>query len=202
MMEIPILLAGIAIFSVTSAMFVILKQRNDEIATINLIVNFATIASYILMASGIGTISATNGELIYWTRWAFYAGSCSFLMIEISKILKKSRKKMMEIIVFNVLVMATGLLASITTGLAKWLFFIYSSVAYLYIIFQLMKGSRNRFITSFVLVFWSGFPVVWVLSPAGFMVIDALWTAISYLVLDLITKVYFGFYTTLKQKTG
>jgi bacteriorhodopsin len=33
------------------------------------------------------------------------------------------------------------------------------------------------------------------------MILDAFWTAIFYLVLDLITKVLFGFYTTMKYKT-
>lgn len=152
------------------------------------------------MISGLGAIPAANGQMIYWTRWAFYAASCSFLMVEISMILGKNKKKMVEIISLNVLVMVTGLLASVTEGVIKWLFFIYSSVAFFLILVELIRNSNKKFITMFVLFFWSGFPVVWIFSPAGLMILDAMWTAISYLILDLITKVYFGIHTTRKYK--
>ena len=193
---------GIIIFSFTSLMFFILKKKNPKVASLNMIVNFTTIASYILMVSGLGAISATNGQLIYWTRWAFYAASCSFLMVEISMILRIDKYTKLEIIVFNSLVMVTGLFASITPDLVKWLFFAVSSIAYLYVIFLITKNrSEHKFIIGFVAIFWSGFPLVWLLSPAGFMLLDAFWTALFYLVLDLITKVYFGFHSTMKYET-
>ncbi|MHA2473078.1 MAG: bacteriorhodopsin [Promethearchaeota archaeon] len=200
-MQYIIFYLGMGIFAVTTIMFLLLKKKNPKVASFNMIVNIITIASYILMVSELGTITALNGESIYWTRWAFYAVSCSFLMAEISFILKIDSRLMVEIIVFNSLVMVSGLLASITEGLIKWLFFILSSVAYLYILFQINKRSSNeKYPVIFVTIFWSGFPLVWLLSPAGFMVLDAFWTALIYLILDLITKVYFGYYTTMKYK--
>jgi len=201
-MEEIIFYVGIIVFSFTSFMFFIFKKMNPKVASLNMIVNFTTIASYILMVSGLAVIEATNGQLIYWTRWAFYAMSCSFLMIEISMILRIEKDTKLEIIVFNSLVMVTGLFASITTDLEKWLFFALSSIAYMYVIFLINKNrSENKFIIVFVAIFWSGFPVVWLLSPAGFILIDAFWTALLYLVLDLITKVYFGVHSTMKYKT-
>jgi len=201
-MEEIIFYVGIIVFSFTSFMFFIFKKMNPKVASLNMIVNFTTIASYILMVSGLAVIEATNGQLIYWTRWAFYAMSCSFLMIEISMILRIEKDTKLEIIVFNSLVMVTGLFASITTDLEKWLFFALSSIAYMYVIFLINKNrSENKFIIFFVAIFWSGFPVVWLLSPAGFILIDAFWTALLYLVLDLITKVYFGVHSTMKYKT-
>jgi bacteriorhodopsin len=201
-MEEIIFYVGIIVFSFTSFMFFVFKKRNPKVASLNMIVNFTTIASYILMVSGLAVIEATNGQLIYWTRWAFYAMSCSFLMIEISMILRIEKDTKLEIIVFNSLVMVTGLFASITTDLEKWLFFALSSIAYMYVIFLINKNrSKNKFIIVFVAIFWSGFPVVWLLSPAGFILIDAFWTALLYLVLDLITKVYFGFHSTMKYNT-
>jgi sensory rhodopsin len=201
-MEEIIFYLGIIVFSFTSLMFFILKKKNPKVASLNMIVNFTTIASYILMASGLGVIVATNGQLIYWTRWAFYAMSCSFLMIEISTILRIEKDTKLEIIVFNSLVMVTGLFASITSDLVKWLFFAFSSIAYIYVIFLINKNrSENKFMIGFVAIFWSGFPLVWLLSPAGFLLLDAFWTAMLYLVLDLITKVYFGFHSTMKYNT-
>ena len=86
-MEEIIFYIGIGLFTFTSLMFLILKNKNPEVASLNLIVNFVTIASYVLMVSELGVITALSGDSIYWTRWAFYALSCSFLMFEVSKIM-------------------------------------------------------------------------------------------------------------------
>lgn len=198
-MEDIIFYIGAGIFTVTSGIFFVLRNRNPKIASLNFFVNFVTIASYLLMLSKLATQSASDGELIYWSRWAFYAVSCSFLMLEISSILSLDNRTTLEIIVLNIMVMVTGLFASIMHDLVKWFFFALSSVAYLLNLYLIFKHrSENRFVVFFVVVFWSGFPVFWLLSPASFMVLNAFWTALIYLLLDLITKVFFGFYTTLK----
>ncbi len=198
-MENIIFLIGIVIFSLSSITFFMLKHKNSEIASLNLIVNFVTVVSYLLMMSGIFVFPASNGENIYWTRWVFYVISCSFLMGEISTILKIKIKAMIEIIVFNAIVMITGLLASITTGIDKWLFFIISAIAYIYNLYLIRKHQgTNRMLVNFVYIFWSGFPVIWLLSPAGLLVINAFWTAILYLLLDITTKIYFGYMTVKK----
>jgi bacteriorhodopsin len=198
-MEEIIFYIGIVTFSITTVIFLMLKKRNPEVASFNMIVNFTTIASYILMVSGLWTISAVSGDTIYWTRWAFYAVSCSFLMVEIALILRIDNRTRLDMIVFNSMVMLTGLLASISDGIIKWLFFTLSSLAYLYVLALIAKNrSEEKFIFPFVLIFWSGFPVVWIISPAGLMILDAFWTAIFYFILDLITKVYFGIHSTLK----
>ena len=140
-----------------------------------------------------------SGDSIYWTRWAFYAISCSFLMFEISMILEIDNRSTLEIIVFNSMVMITGLFASITEGPVKWLFFALSSIAYVNVLYNISKNrSEQKFIIIFVFIFWSGFPIVWLISPAGFMILNSFWTALIYLILDLITKVYFGYHTTFK----
>ncbi|MBD3214417.1 MAG: hypothetical protein GF311_17530 [Candidatus Lokiarchaeota archaeon] len=198
-MEQIIFYIGIIIFSLTTLSFLILKKRNVKVASLNMIVNFVTIASYILMASGLLVFPASNSELIYWTRWGFYAVSCSFLMVEISMIKGLEKETLLEILLFNSMVMITGLFASITADLTKWLFFSLSSFAYSYVLALISKKpSKEKFILLFVAIFWTGFPVFWLLSPAGLMILDAFWTAIFYLVLDLITKVFFGYYTTMK----
>ena len=201
-MEEIIFYIGIGLFSFTSLVFFVLKKKNPKVASFNMIVNFITVASYILMASGIGAIPASNGDLIYWTRWAFYIVSCSFLMYEISIILGLDKRTTLEIIVFNSMVMITGLFASISEISVKWFFFTLSSIAYLYILFNIAKNRSNKqFIVIFVVVFWSGFPLVWLFSPAAFVILNSFWTALLYLVLDLITKVYFGIHTTLKYSS-
>ena len=198
-MEDLIFYVGIGIFTITTIMFLVLKKKNPKVASLNMIVNFITIASYILMVSELGVLSAMSGDSIYWTRWAFYAMSCSFLMFEVSMILEIDSRTTLEIIVFNIMVMITGLFASITEGPVKWLFFALSSIAYVNVLYNISKNrSEQKFLVFFVIIFWSGFPIVWLISPAGLMILNSFWTALFYLVLDLITKVYFGYHTTFK----
>nr|MBD3186724.1 schizorhodopsin [Candidatus Bathyarchaeota archaeon] len=197
MLEMIIFIVGIAIFSGSSFMFLILKNRNQRMATINTIVSFVTVASYMLMFDGSGTLMVPSGELVYWTRWIFYAGSCSLLMLEISTLMGKDKWMTVEIIASNIIVMLTGALASITEAASKWMFFVFSSIAFGYILYRLREGKTDKFLVTFTTIFWSMFPVAWILSPAGFGILNAAWTALGYLVLDVITKIYFGYHTTM-----
>jgi sensory rhodopsin len=46
---------------------------------------------------------------------------------------------------------------------------------------------------------WSLFPTVWVLAPTGFGLLAVDIEAILYLALDLVTKIGFGFYVSIKR---
>jgi sensory rhodopsin len=51
----------------------------------------------------------------------------------------------------------------------------------------------------FVMITWSLFPAVWVLAPTGFGFLEVNIVAILYLALDLVTKIAFGIYITMKN---
>lgn len=196
--------AGGVLFSLTSIMFLLLKKKNESIASINLMVNCVTIVSYAVMIFGLGAITAPNGELIYWTRWLFYAGSCSLLMYETGVLLKKSKTVISEMIVSNIIVMIAGFLASYTIGLSRIVFFSISSGAFIYVLYLINKksGRKSLFkktIKWYITLFWSMFPLIWLLSPAYSMVLNAYWTAMFYLILDFITKVLYGLFTVKKK---
>ena len=61
-MEELIFYVGIGIFILTSIMFLLLKKKNPKVASLNMIVNFITIASYIVMVSELGVITAMSGQ--------------------------------------------------------------------------------------------------------------------------------------------
>lgn len=204
MTEEVIFWVGAALFSITSVMFLLLKKKNKLITSINLLVNCVTIVSYAVMVFGLGAVRAPNGELIYWTRWLFYAGSCSLLMYETGKLLDKSKIVINEMIFSNIIVMITGFLASYTVGLSKIVFFIISSGSFTYALYLINKksGRKSLFKSTvkwYINLFWSMFPLIWILSPAYLMILNAFWTALFYLLLDLITKVLYGLFTVNKS---
>lgn len=187
-------LIGMAIFTASSIYFFFTKKNPQGINTAFL-VSFVTLASYTLMWQGSFVAQGVNGEPIYWTRWIFYAISCSLLMLEISRAKGiTSSHKVAEIIFLNVFVMGTGVLASISSGLGRWIFFVLSSIAYLIQISTVLKanGQNADWINPYIYFGWTGFPVVFLLAPTGIGVIGSVIAMGLYLLLDLYTKIIFN----------
>lgn len=198
---------GAIIFSLSSLLFIVLEnQKNSRKHLFNshIFVSFITTISYCIMALGLATVTNQDGNMIYWTRWLFYAASCSILTLDIATISKKSNEKKAEIVLFTALTMFCGYLASIILTEYRWLFFGLSTAAYLGMLFTLFSkpsddSPKMSSIMWFVLIAWSLFPIVWVLAPTGFKIIAVDITAILYLALDILTKIAFGLYITTRK---
>jgi sensory rhodopsin len=157
------------------------------------------------MALALATTTAENGQPIYWTRWLFYIGSCSILTLDIAFIAKKPNLKKAEIAIFTALTMFCGFLASIIITDDRWWFFGLSTAAYLSMLYSLFKESTNNdanisSIMWFVLATWSMFPLVWLLAPTGFGILEIEIEALLYLALDIITKIAFGTYISTRNQ--
>ncbi len=186
-------IAGIVIFALSS-LFFFFRKKSSGMNTAFL-VSFVTLASYILMWDGTFAFQSASGEPIYWTRWLFYAISCSLLMLEIARVKGITVSgKVAELIFLNVLVMGGGALAAVTDGLSKWLFFILASVAYLIQIVPLLKlkSPNSKWVNAYILFGWSVFPVVFFLAPTGIEVFGAGIALGLYLLLDIYTKILFN----------
>jgi len=191
---------GALIFAVSTLMFAFIENRSHRRNMFNshVFVSFFTAISYFVMALALATVSAENGQPIYWTRWLFYIGSCSILTLDIATIAKKPNVKKAEVAVFTALTMFCGFLASIIITVDRWWFFGLSTAAYIGMLYTLFKHSNDENSISsimwFVMLTWSLFPVVWVLAPTGFGILAVDVEAILYLALDLVTKIGFGIY--------
>jgi sensory rhodopsin len=206
--EILVFWIGTAVFGIATVMFRLLRPRRareEFLFGSHVFVSFITTVTYVTMALALGTVIAANGEPIYWTRWLFYIGSCSILTLDVALIAGKTSAEKAEIGLFTGLVMFCGFLASILIGPERWWFFGLSSAAYIGLLYTLFAGlSRAKpgtnMIVWFVLVFWSLFPVVWVLAPTGFGLIGPFVVAILYGLLDIITKIIFGIWIIYRYR--
>lgn len=188
-----IFIAGMVVFALSSLYFYFSKK--DSGINTAFLVSFVTLASYVLMWDGSFVSQSAGGEPIFWTRWLFYAISCSLLMLEIARVKGiTSSGKVAELIFLNALVMGGGFLAAITSGIAKWLFFILASIAYLIQIAPLVKAKSDgsKWVNPYILFGWSVFPVVFILAPTGIEVFGAAVAMGFYLVLDIYTKIAFN----------
>ena len=188
-----IFIAGIVIFALSSLFFFFSKKGGSMNTAF--LVSFVTLASYVLMWDGTFASQSASGEPIYWTRWLFYAISCSLLMLEIARVKGiTASEKVTELIFLNVLVMGGGALAAVTEGVSKWLFFLLASIAYIIQIVPLLKikSSSTKWVNAYIFFGWSVFPVVFFLAPTGIEVFGAGIALGLYLLLDISTKILFN----------
>ncbi|MCD1294153.1 hypothetical protein CUJ83_03985 [Methanocella sp. CWC-04] len=206
--EIIVFWAGAVVFAIAAIGFTLLESRiktdkwpfRDEA-----FVSFITVISYVIMANGILTVTAPNGQPIYWTRWLFYIGSCVILATEVARIGGKLRGETLEVAILTGIVMFCGFLASYFTTPERWYYFALSSAAYIGLLMSLVRwrAADQRYrkpIVGFIMAMWSLFPVVWILAPTGFGVISPFTEAILYGILDLVTKIGFGLFVVYRIK--
>lgn len=201
--------AGAAIFLLSTAYFLVkessIRSGKWEFQH-ETFVSFFTVASYVVMALGLSVTTSPDGQPIYWTRWLFYIASCAILAAEVARIAGKTMTEIGEVAILTGLVMLLGFLASAVNGPGKWLFFGLSTMAYIGMLALLLRWNRadylpfRRGVMSFILIFWSLFPVVWILAPTGFSLISPPVEALLYGLLDLITKIVFGLYVLHRIK--
>lgn len=181
---------GIIIFALFSIYFLLYEKKEFNTA---FFVSFITLCSYIVMLEGRFITQNTLGLDIYWTRWIAYALSCSLLVYQMTHLLGKKPIQIVNMIFLTVIVMITGALASVSDSWFMILFFLVSTVAYILLLNNLISGNSRKlkYIELYVLIGWTLFPAVFILSSEGVSIINNFWAGILYLILDIFTKIVF-----------
>ena len=188
-----VFLAGLIIFVLSSIYFYFAGKRASGFNPAFL-VSFITLTSYVLMWQGNITTSSAAGEPIYWTRWIFYALSCTLLMVEIAQMKKIQGPAMVQLLYLTAIVMFTGYLAARDTTAVRWIHFVISSVAYILLVIKVLSVQTpgSQWVKSYIYFGWTVFPIVFLLAPTGLGLIGAAVTNLLYLLLDIYTKIVFN----------
>jgi len=189
-----ILLSGLLLMIFFTFLFFYLRYKNYKF-DLAFLVAAITSFSYLLMFQG--SFVTEFYEPIYYTRWIFYAASCSLLLVSIVNYLKIHKEKLMLLAPINVLVMLTGAMAAITTDNYRWAYFLLSSLFYIFLLLLLFENYQNnkkyKKILMYIFFGWNVFPVVFLMAPEGFGLICSFTATVLYLILDLFTKIVFYF---------
>jgi sensory rhodopsin len=184
--------AGLAFFTLSSGYFYLKAQGQKGLNTAFL-VSFLTLISYALMWQGSLTVVTEAGEPIYWTRWIFYALSCTLLILEIARVKGIQGGTLVESIYLTAIVMLTGFLAARDLSAFRWIYLIISTIAYGLLLLKVLPGqSPAKWVNRYILFGWTVFPIVFVFAPTGFGLIGAAAANLLYLGLDLYTKIVFN----------
>ncbi len=125
--------------------------------------------------------------------------ACSLLMYDTAKVLKIPDGEYPKMVLLTWLTMFNGFLSSYIITSSRWIFFILSSAAFIGLLYAVFKGEDNpdfKTIKRFVLVGWTLFPIVFLLSPTGIGILNTGIAESGYLILDIVTKIIFGLKTS------
>ena len=185
--------AGLVVFTISSGYFYFKTQDQKGLNTAFL-VSFITLISYALMWQGSFTVVTEAGEPIYWTRWTFYALSCTLLILEIARVKGIQDGKLVESIYLTAIVMLTGFLAARDLSDFRWIYLIISTIAYGLLILKVLPGKtpKSNWVNHYIFFGWTVFPIVFIFAPTGFGLIGAAAANLLYLGLDLYTKIVFN----------
>ncbi|MDY6774746.1 MAG: bacteriorhodopsin [Halobacteria archaeon] len=166
-------------------------------------VAFIASAAYAAMALGIGSLES-DGVTVYLPRYADWLITTPLLILDLGLLAGVKRKTYAALIGSDVAMIGSGVAASLSTSWVKYVYFSAGSVAYVVLLYLLMRtlsdAARGRGVASLfqklrnlTVVLWSVYPVVWLVGPYGTGLLEPATEIIIILYLDLITKVGFGF---------
>jgi bacteriorhodopsin len=173
--------------------------------TLNFFICLIASALYLAMALGQGQ-SIIDGRPTFWVRYITWFLSTPLLLLDLTFLGRTSLPITGSLLGANAFTIATGLVAAISPDPINYIWYLVSCGAYLAVVYLLVSPYRQeaerqhprnkkafRKLLSFHLVLWTGYPIVWILAASGFDLISQGVETMFYTLLDLISKVGFGF---------
>jgi bacteriorhodopsin len=171
---------------------------------------------YTVMATGgaIWLVAGPGGEpvVFYFGRYIDWVLTTPLLLLTLAWValggtsLRNRTNLVLGIIVADVLMILTGVVAGAATGFVSGLFFIISTVFFLIILALIWgplrsaaqegnpEGGFGLFYTlaSMLTVLWIIYPIVWLIGTEGFGIVSAPVEVFLYAVLDVLAKIAFA----------
>jgi sensory rhodopsin len=178
-------------------------DRSKYYATLTSISLTAMIA-YTSMSLGYGIIEV-DARAVFAPRYIDWIITTPLLLLFIGMIAGSDKRELATTVFVNTVVMVAGFDAALISGPGKFVAFGFASVAYIALIYLLTVSmtktaedrpervsSLFRSLRNLTVILWSIYPIIWLLSSAGFSVITVPVNVMLVTYLDILTKVGFG----------
>lgn len=187
--------------------------REKEEQTFFIVTSFITLtafASYLSMATGFGLTEVTVGGRtldIYWARYADWLITTPLLLLDLALLARADRNTIGTLIGLDVFMIATGLIAALTTVASfRLVWWGVSSGALLVLLYFLVgtlttqaekqdESVSSLFWTlrNLTIGLWVLYPIVWILGTESTLsFLPLYWETAVFMILDLSAKVGFG----------
>ena len=212
------LITGFTLMSLSTLLIYFLGRKKSSIKNhvmMHALVTFIAATAYLAMALGVGNYLSDNGTTIYFARYLDWSVTTPILLAGLVMIAfheygpsSQMNGYLTAIIGLDIIMVITGLLSSLAdTLIVKAIWYLWSCIAFLGVLFLLWRplrriaatralttaGGYYKNITLLTLV-WLLYPVVFVIGPEGLHIISDAASVWSFLVLDVIAKVFYAFY--------
>jgi len=163
---------------------------------------FIASLAYLAMATGHGyTVRCCDGRQFYYARYVDWAITTPLLLWEIIDYTNAPVNQRFFMYAADVLMIIAGLIGSLVCGGEKWIFFGFSMLCFIPILWflcalretvELENLKAFETLMNITVISWFFYPIIWILAEGtGTLCANA--EAICYTVLDIIAKSAFGF---------
>jgi len=181
------------------------NQRWQILYTLNFFVCAIAAGLYLTMALGQG-VDFINGRPTFWVRYISWFISTPLLLLILTYLGKTNLAITASLLGANAYTIASGFVATISPYPVNYIWYVISCSAYFATAHLLLNQYRRqvertfpRVVSAFRkllglhLILWTLYPIVWIFSPTGFNLLNLGWETMFFTLLDLASKVGFGF---------
>lgn len=181
-------------------------QRWKTLYLLNFFIVAIAAGLYLSMALGQGEGLFVDRQT-YWVRYVTWFLSTPLLLLVLSHLGRTSLPTVGSLIGANAYMIATGFAATISRRPVNYIWYIVSCGAFIAALYLLLQPYRRealqhypgvgrkvfpKLLTAHV-VLWTLYPIVWILANTGLGIIDRGFESMGYTLLDIASKVGFGF---------
>lgn len=163
--------------------------------------------AYGVMALGVGTaVGAADVNVTRYFDWLITTPLLLYLLAYAMQRGKPTWRFVLQLAILDIVMLLTGLAAEFADGIAVAVWFGLSGLAYLGLLAVLLNRllllgdsdlpfllRRHVYRMSWtILVLWSLYPLVWIVSPEGFGTVGIVGSTVAYMILDVTTEVGFS----------
>lgn len=173
--------------------------------TLNFFICLIASGLYLAMALGQGK-HVFYDRPTFWVRYVTWFLSTPLLLLDFTFLGGSSVAIAGSLLGSNAFMIATGFVATISPRPINYIWYLVSCGAYLALFYLLVQPYRVeaeqnhpraksafRQLLTIHLILWTGYPIVWILANTGFNVLSQGFETMFYTLLDLVSKVGFGF---------
>ncbi|MCX6409399.1 MAG: bacteriorhodopsin [Actinobacteria bacterium] len=152
-------------------------------------------------------------EPFYWARYVDWFFTTPLLLLDLALLAGASKEAIVWLIGLDIGMIATGFFAGVTSSDLRWVWFGVSAFIFVWILWvllaEVLKAAKQRppevrakfqQLAILLAVVWSVYPILWILGTEGLGVIGITPEVASFVIIDLIAKVGFGFLLLSNRK--
>jgi sensory rhodopsin len=173
--------------------------------TLNFFICLIAAGLYLAMSLGLGS-QVIYDRPTFWVRYVTWFCSTPLLILDLAFLGRTNLPITCSLLGANAYMILTGFVGAITPKPMNQIWYLVSCGAFFATLYLLLMPYRRqaeqhyphakqvfRKLLSAHIVLWSLYPVVWILAATGFGVLSQGYEIMSYTLLDLASKVGFGF---------